>query len=104
MATLLSICTKKERRTVIRFPEIIHRIEANYGDIYLSWSNIYEWIELLKQGRTFLCDDERSAVHRRQPLRVVVVEDRQWSYHVERSPHQQLRGKTSDTWYTSVAN
>ncbi|GFY31246.1 putative DD41D transposase [Trichonephila clavipes] len=36
-----------------------------------QWSLRYEELE---QGRTSLCDDERPVVHRRQPLRVVVVE------------------------------
>ncbi|GFX44195.1 cyclic nucleotide-gated cation channel [Trichonephila clavipes] len=40
--------------------EIIHRMQANYGDSCLSRIKIYEWIERLKQGRNSLCDGERS--------------------------------------------
>ena len=62
MAAPLSICTKEEMRAVIRFlfAEIIRRMQAQYGDSCLSRSKIYEWIERFKQGRTSLCDDERS--------------------------------------------
>ncbi|GFV75094.1 hypothetical protein TNCV_3189471 [Trichonephila clavipes] len=42
-------------------------------------------------------------VHRRQPLRIVVVEDRQWRCHVERSPTPQ-RQREKKTLYRSVAD
>jgi transposase len=55
-------------RRVIRFlfaagfkpVEIIHRMQAQYGDNCLSRSKIYEWIDHFKKGRTSVCDEERS--------------------------------------------
>ncbi|GFW32491.1 hypothetical protein TNCV_676501 [Trichonephila clavipes] len=67
MVAPLSVCTKEERRIVIRILlaesvkplAIIHRMQAQFGDSCLSRSKIYEWIECFKQKRT-LSDDERS--------------------------------------------
>ncbi|GFV72561.1 hypothetical protein TNCV_4084611 [Trichonephila clavipes] len=67
MAESLSICTKEGRKTVIRFlfaevvksTEIIHRMQVQYGGSCLSRSKIYEWIERIKQERTFLCYVQR---------------------------------------------
>ncbi|GFV38698.1 hypothetical protein TNCV_4420661 [Trichonephila clavipes] len=59
-----SICTKKERREAIYFlfedgmvklSENVPRMHTQYGD-----SCFYDWIEGFKQGRTFLCDCEKS--------------------------------------------
>jgi transposase len=55
-------------RGVIRFlfaegvkpVEIIHRMQAQYGDNYLSCSKIYEWIDHFKKRRTSVCDEKRS--------------------------------------------
>jgi transposase len=68
MEAPLSICTKEEMREVIRFlfaegvkpVEIIRRMQAQYGDNFLSRSKIYEWIDHFKKGRTSVCDEERS--------------------------------------------
>jgi hypothetical protein len=64
----LSICTKEEMRGVIRFlfaegvkpVEIICRMQAQYGDNCLSRNKIYEWIDHFKNGRTSVCDEQRS--------------------------------------------
>jgi hypothetical protein len=40
--------------------EIIRRMYAHYGDNFLSRSKIYEWIDHFKNGRTSVCDEERS--------------------------------------------
>jgi hypothetical protein len=58
MEAPLSICTKEELRAVIRFlfvegvkpVEIIHRMQAQYGDNCLLCSKIYEWIDHFKKG------------------------------------------------------
>jgi transposase len=68
MEALLSVCTKEEMRGVIRFlfaegvkpVEIIRRMQAQYGDNYLSRSKIYEWIDHFKKRRASVCDEERS--------------------------------------------
>jgi hypothetical protein len=68
MEAPLSICTKEEMRGVIRFlfaegvqpVEIVRRMQAQYGDNCLSRSKIYEWIYHFKDGRTSVCDEERS--------------------------------------------
>jgi hypothetical protein len=60
MAAPLSVCTKEEQRSVIRFlwsegvsgAAIHQRLSAQYGNsVLLQWS-VYEWIEKLKNGRT----------------------------------------------------
>jgi hypothetical protein len=68
MEAPLSICTKEGMRGEIRFlfaedvkpVEIIRRMQAQHGDNCLSHSKIYEWIDHFKNGRTFVCDEERS--------------------------------------------
>jgi hypothetical protein len=40
--------------------EIIRRMQAQYGDNYLSCSKIYEWLDHFKRGRTYVRDEERS--------------------------------------------
>jgi hypothetical protein len=64
----LSICSKEQMRGVIRFlfaegfktVKIIRRIQAQYGDNCWFRSKIYEWIHQFKEGRTSVCDEERS--------------------------------------------
>jgi transposase len=68
MEAPLSICTNEHMRGVIRFllgegfktMEIIRRMKAQYGDSCLSHSKIYDWIDHFKNGRTSICDEERS--------------------------------------------
>jgi hypothetical protein len=68
MEAPLSICTKEEMRGVIRFlfaedvkpVEIIRRMQTQYVYNCLSRNNIYEWIYDFKNGRTSVCDEERS--------------------------------------------
>jgi hypothetical protein len=60
MGTALSICTKEEQRSVIRFlwsegvseAEIHWRLSAQYGNSVLPQQSVYEWIEKLKNGHT----------------------------------------------------
>jgi transposase len=40
--------------------EIIRRMQAEYGDNFLSRSKIYEWIDHFQHGRASVCDEERS--------------------------------------------
>jgi hypothetical protein len=68
MEAPLTICTKEVMRGVIRFlfaedfkpVEIIRGMQAQYVDSCLLRSEIYEWIDHLKKGRTSVCDEERS--------------------------------------------
>jgi transposase len=66
MATPLSVCTKEEQRSVIRFlwsegvseAEIHRRLSAQYGNSVLPQRSVYEWIEKLKNGRTSVTHEE----------------------------------------------
>jgi IS30 family transposase len=68
MEAPFSICTKEDTRGMIRFlfaegfkpVEIVRRMQAQYSDNCLSHSKIYEWIDHFKNGRTSVCDEERS--------------------------------------------
>jgi len=68
MSTRLSICTKEEQRSVIRFlwaegvkgAEIHAHLCTQYGDNTLSRRSVYEWTEMFKNGRTCVMDAERS--------------------------------------------
>jgi transposase len=40
--------------------KIIRRMQAQYGDNYLSRSKIYEWIDHFRKRRTSVWDEERS--------------------------------------------
>src|SRR5215469_11595517 len=68
MSARLSVCTKEEQRSVIRFlwaegvkgAEIHARLCTQYGDNALPRRSIYEWIEMFKNGRTSVMDAERS--------------------------------------------
>jgi len=68
MSARLSVCTKEEQRSVIRFlwaegvkgTEIHARLCTQYGDKALPRRSVYEWIEMFKNGRTSLMDAERS--------------------------------------------
>jgi hypothetical protein len=59
---------KEEMWGVIRFlfvegvkpVEIIHHVQAQYGDNCLSCSKIYKQIEHFRKRRTSVCDEERS--------------------------------------------
>ena len=60
MAAPLSVCTKEEQRLVIRFlwsegvsgVEIHRRLSPQYRNSVLPKRSVYEWIEVLKNGRT----------------------------------------------------
>jgi transposase len=66
MAAPLSVCTKEEQRSVIRFlwsesvsgVEIHRRLSAQYGNSVLQQRSVYEWIEKLKNGRTSVPHEE----------------------------------------------
>ena len=68
MSVRLSVCTKEEQRSVIRFlwaegvkgAEIHARLRTQYGDNALPRRSIHEWIEMFKNGRTSVIDAERS--------------------------------------------
>jgi transposase len=66
MAAPLSICTKEEQRSVIRFlwsegvsgAEIHRRLSAQYGNSVLPQRSVYEWIEKLQNDRTVVTHQE----------------------------------------------
>ena len=66
MAAPLSICTKEEQRSVIRFlwsegvsgAEIHRRLLVQYGNSCLPQRSVYEWIEKFKNGRTSVTQNE----------------------------------------------
>jgi hypothetical protein len=66
MAAPLSVCTKAEQRSVIRFlwsegvsgAEIHRRHSAQYGNSVLPLRSVYEWIENFKNGRTSVTHEE----------------------------------------------
>lgn len=66
MAVPLSVCTKEEQRSVIRFlwsegvsgAAIHQRLSAQYGNSVLPQRSVYEWIEKFKNGRTNVTHDE----------------------------------------------
>ena len=68
MSARLSVCTKEEQRSVIRFlwaegvkgSEIHARLCTQYGDDALPRRSVYEWIEMFKNGRISVMDAERS--------------------------------------------
>jgi len=67
MSARLSVCTKEEQRSVIRFlwtgvrgAEIHARLCTQYGDNALPRRSICEWIEMFKNGRTSVMGAERS--------------------------------------------
>ena len=68
MSALLSVCTKEEQRSVIRFlwaesvegAEIHARLCTQYGDNAFPRRSVYEWVEMFKNGRTSVMDAERS--------------------------------------------
>ena len=67
MSARLSVCTKEEQRSVLRFlwvgvkgAEIHARLCTQYGDNALPRRSVYEWIEMFKNGRTSVMDAERS--------------------------------------------
>ena len=66
MAAPLSVCTKQEQRSVIRFlwsegasgAEMHRRLSAQYGNSVLPQRSVYEWIEKFKNGRTSVTHEE----------------------------------------------
>jgi len=66
MSAHLSVCTKEEQRSFIRFlwaegvkgAEIHARLCTQYGDNALPQRSIYKWIEMFKIGHRFAADDE----------------------------------------------
>ena len=56
MSARLSVCTKEEHRSVIRYlwaegvkgAEIHERLRTQYGDNALPRRSVYEWIEMFK--------------------------------------------------------
>jgi hypothetical protein len=66
MAAPLSVCTKKEQLSVIRFlwsegvsgAEIHRRHSAQYGNSVLPQRSAYEWIEKLKNSRKSVTHDD----------------------------------------------
>ena len=68
MLARLSVCTKEEQRSIIRFlwaegvkgAEIHARLCTQYGDKALPRRSVYEWIEIFKNGRTSVMDAETS--------------------------------------------
>ena len=66
MAAPLSVCTKEEQRSVIRFlwsegvsgAEMHRRLSAQYGNSVLPQRSVYEWIEKFKNGRTSVTHEE----------------------------------------------
>ena len=68
MSARLSVCTKEEQRSVIRFlwaegvkgAEIHAHLCTQYGDNALPQRSVYEWIEMFKNGRTCVMDAKRS--------------------------------------------
>lgn len=68
MLARLSVCTREEQRSVIRFlwaegvkgAEIHARLCTQYGNNALPRRSVYEWIEMFENGRTSVMDAERS--------------------------------------------
>ena len=66
MAAPLSVRTKEEQRSVIRFlwskgvsgAAFHQRRSAQYGNSILPQWNVYEWIEKFKNGRTNVTHDK----------------------------------------------
>ena len=66
MAAPLSVCTKEEQRSVIRFfwsesisgAAIQQRLSAQYGKSVLPQWSVYKWNEKLKNGRTNVTHDK----------------------------------------------
>ena len=66
MAVLLSVCTKEEQRSVIRFlwledvseAAIHQRLSAQYGNNVLLQRSVYKWIKKLKTGHTNVTHDK----------------------------------------------
>ena len=66
MTAPLSVCTKEEQRSVIRFlwsegvsgAEIHRRLTVQYGNNVLPQRSVYEWIEKLKTGHTSVMHEE----------------------------------------------
>ena len=76
MSARLSLCTKEEQRSVIRFlwaegvngAEIHARLCTQYEEKALPLRSVYEWIEMFKNGRTSVMDAEGWDGHQYQKL------------------------------------
>jgi hypothetical protein len=72
MAAALLQCTKEELCAVIRFlwsaevkiAEIHRRMLLHYGDNFLAQRRVYEWLELLRNSRISVVDEQRPCRHR----------------------------------------
>jgi transposase len=66
MATPLSVYTKEEQRSAIRFlwsegvsgAEIHRRLSAQYGNSVSPQGSVYEWIDKFKNGRKSVTHEE----------------------------------------------
>jgi hypothetical protein len=66
MGAPLSVHTKKEKHTVMRFlwaesvaeAEIIFRRTAQYGNSILVHQNMYEWRTMFKNGHTSVTEEQ----------------------------------------------
>ena len=69
MAAPLSVCTKEEQRSLIRFlwsegisgAEIRRRLSAQYGNSVLPQRGVYQWIEIFKNVRTSVTHEGNGA-------------------------------------------
>ena len=91
MSARLSVCTKAEQRSVIRFlwaegvkgTEIHARLCTQYGDNALPRQSVYEWIEIFINGGTSVMDAERSGRpststtdEKQEEARAIILTDR----------------------------
>ena len=68
MLARLSVCTREEQRSIIRFlwaegvkgAEIHAHLCIQYGNKALPRRSVYKWIEMFENGRTSVMDAERS--------------------------------------------
>jgi hypothetical protein len=71
MAAPLLQCTQEELCAVIRLlwspgvAEIHRRMLLQYGDNCLTQRRVYEWLEVLKNSRIRVVDEQRPCRHRR---------------------------------------
>ena len=66
MAASLSVCTKEEKRSVIRFcgrkvyqgASIYQGLSAQYGNSVMPQRSVYQWIDKLKNDRIYITHDK----------------------------------------------
>ena len=84
MAATLSVCTKEEQRSAIRFlwsesvsgAEIHRRLSAQHENSVLLERGVYEWIGKLKNGRTSVTHEgSGGCVTRRSAKNIFFSED-----------------------------